>query len=72
MGTLSLEPVETRLAWGMEGSMSGDNMVGDIQAVSIVARWSLTYPDKPAASGLTLLVLRPRGDGWLIVQDASM
>jgi hypothetical protein len=37
-----------------------------------VARWSLAYPDKPTASGLTLLVLHRSGDRWLIVQDASM
>jgi peptidoglycan/xylan/chitin deacetylase (PgdA/CDA1 family) len=72
MGTLSLVPVETRLAWGIEGSMLGDALAGDVHGVSVIARWSLTYPDKPAASGLTLLVLHPRGDGWAIVQDASM
>jgi hypothetical protein len=32
----------------------------------------LADPDKEAASGLTLIVLHPRGDGWSIVQDASM
>jgi uncharacterized protein (TIGR02246 family) len=58
MGRLSLEMVETRLAGA--------------QAASVVARWTLAYPDKPAASGLTLLVLHRSGDRWLIVQDASM
>jgi uncharacterized protein (TIGR02246 family) len=58
MGKLSLEVLETRLA--------------DVQGASVVARWMLAYTDKPAASGLTLLVLRPRGDTWEIVQDASM
>jgi uncharacterized protein (TIGR02246 family) len=58
MGTLSLEVVETRLA--------------DLHGASVVARWTLAYPGKPAASGLTLLVLHPRGDAWMIVQDASM
>ena len=58
MGRLSLETVETRLAGA--------------QAASVVARWTLAYPDKPAASGLTLLVLHRSGDRWLIVQDASM
>lgn len=58
MGTLKLEIVETRLA-AAEGA-------------SIVARWSLAYPDKPTASGLTLLVLHARDGAWLIVQDASM
>ncbi|HZA50515.1 MAG TPA: hypothetical protein VE549_07230 [Myxococcaceae bacterium] len=36
------------------------------------ARWRLAYPDKPAASGLTLIVLQARGGSWEIVQDASM
>jgi uncharacterized protein (TIGR02246 family) len=58
MGTLKLEIVETR--------------VGGAGGASLVARWSLAYPDKPTASGLTLLVLHARSDGWLIVQDASM
>jgi uncharacterized protein (TIGR02246 family) len=65
MGTLRLDVQEARAAAGPEG---GDR----VQGVSIVARWRLTYPGKPEASGLTVLVLRPRGDGqWQIVQDAS-
>ena len=59
MGTLSLEVVEIRLVRGNAGA-------------SVVARWTLSYPEKPAAAGLTLLVLHPRGDAWVIVQDASM
>jgi uncharacterized protein (TIGR02246 family) len=59
MGTLSLEVVEIRLVTGNAGA-------------SVVARWTLSYPEKPAASGLTLLVLHPRGTDWAIVQDASM
>jgi uncharacterized protein (TIGR02246 family) len=58
MGTLKLEIVETRPV-GADGA-------------SVVARWSLAYPDKPTASGLTLLVLHARDGAWLIVQDASM
>jgi uncharacterized protein (TIGR02246 family) len=39
---------------------------------SVIARWTLTWPDK-TATGHTLLVLRSRGGGqWEIVQDASM
>jgi len=72
MGTLTLEVLETRLAWGIEGSMLGDAVPSGIHGASVVARWTLAYPDKPAASGLTLLVLEPRGDAWVIVQDASM
>ena len=46
-------------------------MPSDVHAVSVLARWTLAYADKPEATGLTLLVLRPRGDSWEIVQDAS-
>ena len=60
MGTLTLEPIETRPPSSR-----------DVAAVSIAARWSLSYPDKPAASGLTLLVMHRVGAGWQIVQDAS-
>jgi uncharacterized protein (TIGR02246 family) len=64
MGVLSFELVETRVAAG---------------AVSLVARWKLSYPGEKApdggakeASGLTLLVLHPKGASWQIVEDASM
>jgi uncharacterized protein (TIGR02246 family) len=57
MGTLSFEFVEAREAK---------------ESVSLVAKWTLSYPDKPAATGHTLLVLHKRGDKWVIVQDASM
>ncbi len=63
MGTLALDPIETRPA-----SSSGS---GPVQAVSIAARWTLSYPDQPPASGLTLLVLHRVGARWQIVQDAS-
>ena len=59
MGSLTLEVLETReLAPGT--------------SASAVARWTLTWPDKPQASGFTLLVFRKSTDGWRIVQDASM
>ncbi len=57
MGTLSFEFVETR---------------EQKDSVSLVAKWTLAYPDKPASSGHTLLVLHKKGDKWFIVQDASM
>ncbi len=41
-------------------------------SASVVARWTLTWPEKPNASGLTLLVFEKKKDGWRIVQDASM
>jgi uncharacterized protein (TIGR02246 family) len=63
MGTLTLDPIETRpVAIPREGPLS---------AISIAARWTLAYPDKPAATGLTLVVLHRVGARWLIVQDAS-
>ena len=58
MGTLTLEIVEARAA-------SATN-------ASVVARWTLNWPDKPKAEGLTLLVLWKSAEGWRIVQDASM
>ncbi len=57
MGTLSFEFLETRER---------------TDAVSMIAKWTLTYSDKPATSGQTLLVLHKKGEKWLIVQDASM
>jgi uncharacterized protein (TIGR02246 family) len=57
MGTLSFEFLETRAVTG---------------GVSVVAKWTLTFPNKPASSGHTLLVLHPRGSSWMVVQDASM
>ena len=86
MGTLSFEVVEVRLSSGMEGSVLGSARPAGIQSASVVARWTLAYPDPAAsaaaagteahrktATGWTLLVLRPRGGGrWEIVQDASM
>src|SRR5205823_6032006 len=55
MGTLSFEYVELRPGH---------------QVTSLVARWKLSYPDKPEAKGLTLLVLHASGDSWRIVEDA--
>ena len=71
-GTLSFDVLETRLASGVEVSFFGDALPSDVHGVSVLARWALAYPEKPTASGLTLLVLRRRGNGWEIVQDASM
>src|SRR5262245_23277030 len=57
MGTLAFEKQDVRAT---------------ADAVSIVARWRLSYRDRPEASGLTLVVLRRTPDGWRLVQDASM
>jgi uncharacterized protein (TIGR02246 family) len=68
MGTLTLDVLETR-AFPATGKPC------DIQSVGVAARWRLAYPGQPekkTAEGTTLLVLRPRGGSWEIVQDASM
>jgi peptidoglycan/xylan/chitin deacetylase (PgdA/CDA1 family) len=72
MGTLTLDVVEMRAAWGVEVSLLDDAVPGRVQSVSVVARWKLQREGQPDATGLTLIVLRPKGDGWEIVQDASM
>jgi uncharacterized protein (TIGR02246 family) len=58
MGSLTLAVEEVRAA-------DGGN-------ASVIARWTLTWPDKPKAEGLTLLVMKKTPGGWRIVQDASM
>jgi uncharacterized protein (TIGR02246 family) len=66
MGTLSLQPIETRTY----GARAERSKVA--RGASVAARWTLRYPDRPEATGLTLIVLQDRGAGWEIVQDASM
>jgi uncharacterized protein (TIGR02246 family) len=69
MGTLTLEVQEAR------SFSAGAGRSCAVQGVSVAAHWRLAYPDQPdkkTAEGSTLLVLRPRGDSWEIVQDASM
>jgi uncharacterized protein (TIGR02246 family) len=56
MGRLTLEVIEVR---------AGADTAG------VAARWTLSYADRPDATGLTLLVFRKSADGWQIVQDAS-
>ena len=58
MGSLTLEIEEVRAA--------------NATTASVVARWTLTWPEKPKAEGLTLLVFWKTQNGWRIVQDASM
>ena len=72
MGTLSLEITGTRVIAGEEFTLFGDTVVGRVQGATVIARWTLSYEDKPPLTGSTLLVLRPRGETWEIVQDASM
>jgi uncharacterized protein (TIGR02246 family) len=72
MGTLTLEPVEVREAWGNEATLLGDTVPSRVHGVSVVARWALRAVDGSQRTGLTLLVFQRRGGRWLIVQDASM
>jgi uncharacterized protein (TIGR02246 family) len=72
MGALSLDVIEMRTAWGTEVSMLDDAVPSRVHSVSVVARWTLKRAGQEDSTGLTLVVLRPRGDGWEIVQDASM
>lgn len=57
MGRLTLSPIDVR--------ESAD-------AVSVAAKWTLEYPDKPAATGHTVVVFKRTAAGWKIVHDASM
>ena len=63
MGRLTLEVIEARAL----------DDPGD--AVSVVARWRLEYPEdgsRETAEGLTLIVLNRKEGRWQIVHDASM
>jgi peptidoglycan-N-acetylglucosamine deacetylase len=71
-GRLSIDILEMRFASGTEVSIYGDALPSRVHGVSVLGRWRIEYPDKPVASGLTLLVFRHTGDGWEIVEDASM
>jgi peptidoglycan/xylan/chitin deacetylase (PgdA/CDA1 family)/ketosteroid isomerase-like protein len=72
MGKLTFELLELRPAWGVEVSLLGDAAPSRIHSTSLIARWTLKREGRPDASGLTMLVLRPRGDDWEIVEDASL
>jgi peptidoglycan/xylan/chitin deacetylase (PgdA/CDA1 family) len=72
MGTLHLEVVEFNPAAGVEESMLGEARPSAIHGASVVARWTLSYPDREALTGLTLLAMRREGERWIIVHDASM
>ncbi len=72
MGTLSLETIEVREAWGSEATVFGDAVPSRTHGVSVVARWTLHRADGSESSGLTLLVFHRVAGKWVIVQDASM
>lgn len=57
MGKLTLTPIDVR-----ESSDS----------VSVAAKWTLSYADKPEATGHTVVVFKRWQGKWLIVHDASM
>ena len=77
-GTLSFEIVETEFAAGLEVTPFNAALPGGVHGASVLARWTLTHAGKPPATGLTLLVFRPKpgaAEGeprWEILQDASM
>ena len=71
-GTLSFEIQEIRLAKGIEFSTFGDALSSRVHGVSVLLRRTRKSPDKPSETGLSLLVLHRKGDGWEIVEDASM
>jgi peptidoglycan/xylan/chitin deacetylase (PgdA/CDA1 family) len=76
-GTLSFVIEETQLASGVESTPFNAAVPGGIHGATVLARWTLTYPGKPPATGLTLVAVRPRpgaADGqprWEIIQDVS-
>ncbi|MFC1499754.1 YybH family protein [Candidatus Zixiibacteriota bacterium] len=72
MGDLQLDILEIRPAFVTTKQFFGAFESEDIGGMSIVARWTLTYPDQEPASGLTLIVFRRIAGEWQIVQDASM
>lgn len=71
MGSLRFEIVEFRPAAGYEVSLLGDAVPASIHGVSVMARWTLSYPGRTDATGMTLLVFHPGATGWQIVHDAS-
>ena len=79
-GTLGFEIVETQLASGLEVTPRGAAIPGGVHGASVLARWRLEKAGQPPASGMTLLVFRPRlvpagapesAHRWEITQDAS-
>ena len=72
MGALALDVARDAHGVGHRGLALGDAVPSRVHSVSVVARWTLRRAGQPDATGLTLVVLRPRRDGWEIVQDASM
>ena len=72
MGTLSIEVEELRVIDGLQASLFGDAVPSEAHGAALVGRWTLRYPDKPPASGRTVLVFERRGEAWQIREDVSM
>jgi len=72
MGRLDLQVIEARPAVQASRGLWGTVRLHQIGGVSVAARWTLSYPDRPDRTGLTLIVFRPFEEGWQIVQDASL
>jgi len=71
-GRLTLDIMEIRPAFVTVRSVLPVLKSSDIGGVSVVARWTLSYPDRDASTGLTLLVFRRIEGKWRIVHDASI
>ncbi len=72
MGSLSLDILEMRPAFVTVSSILPVLKSTDVGGVSVVARWTLSYPDREPSTGLTLIVFRRIKGEWKIVHDASM
>jgi peptidoglycan/xylan/chitin deacetylase (PgdA/CDA1 family)/ketosteroid isomerase-like protein len=72
MGQLALEPIEVHLIHGTEENVLGGAQPGSVHGATVAARWRIERASGESLSGLTLIVLRRRPGGWVIVQDASM
>ena len=71
-GKLTLDIIEIRPAFVTVRSVLPVLKSSDIGGVAVVARWTLSYPDRDASTGFTLLVFRRIEGKWRIVHDASM
>jgi ketosteroid isomerase-like protein len=72
MGTLRFEFIEMVPMTMEVRSLMGLLKKEGIGGMTVAARWYLSYPDREAASGLTLIVFKRLAGGWQIIQDASM
>jgi hypothetical protein len=72
MGELTLEALEWSPAAGVEVSLLGDARPSRVHGMTLIARWTLRYPDRDPLTGLTMLAFRRGPTGWEIARDASM